>query len=45
MQVTIDEDFFNDAEGAGAGGASPSSPVEITGNQVHFLVKHHCTCG
>ena len=36
-QVTIGEGFLNDAEGAGAGGASP--------NQIHFLVKHHCTCG
>ena len=22
--------------------ASPCSPVKVTGNQVHFLVKHHC---
>ena len=23
--------------------ASPCSPVEVTGHQVHFFVKHHCT--
>ena len=43
--VTIGDGFMSDAEGAGACGASLSSPVEITGHQVNFLAKHHCMYG
>ena len=43
-QVTVGEGFFDDTEDIVAGGASLSS-VEITNNQVHFLVEHHCTNG
>ena len=39
-QVTVGESFFDDTDNFGAGGASPSSPVEISSNQVHMLFKH-----
>ena len=44
-QVTVGEGFFDDTEDIVAGGASLSTSVEITSNQVHFLVEHHCTNG
>ena len=39
----VGEGFFDDTEDIVAGGASLSTSVEITSNQIHFLVEHHCT--
>ena len=44
-QGTVGEGCFNDTDAVSAGVASPSSPVEISSNQVHLLVEHHCANG
>ena len=39
------EGLLNDAEGLALMVRRQAAPVGVTSNQVHFLVKHQCTCG
>ena len=38
---SVGEGFFDDTQSIGAGGASPSSPVESSSNHVYMFLKHN----